>query len=77
MGLADMMGGCGTILQEQALAVRWHSLSLPPPWVHFLCLQICSDMGKPAQSSYDATVDQTSQQGNQQLHCLLNDNGSP
>ena len=27
MGLADMMGGCGTILQEQALAVRWHSLS--------------------------------------------------
>ena len=27
MGLADMMGGCGTTLQEQALAVRWHSLS--------------------------------------------------
>lgn len=27
MDLADMMGGCGTILQEQALAVRWHSLS--------------------------------------------------
>ena len=27
MGLADMMGGCGTIPQEQVLAVRWHSLS--------------------------------------------------
>ena len=27
--------------------------------------------------TYDVTVDRTSQQGNQQLHCLLNDNGSP
>lgn len=74
---AGMTGGYGTNPLEQALAGQWHSVSLPPLWVHFLCQQIGSDTEKPAQSSCDPSENQTFQPNIQPLHYWLNGSDSP